>query len=251
MAWYTAIFLGLLQGFAEFLPISSSGHLLLFESLFGITDGGLLLTLILHLATLLAVVVVYRKRLWYLVRHPFSRETLQLGLATLITCSFVLLFKDVIDSFFNVTTLPYLFMLCGLILITPSVYQPKKNCHTWWQSVAMGLAQGVAVVPGLSRSGMTITAGRLSGMDSAQATDFSFLMSLPIILASLLFELMHGGSVQALGWGKIILSFATAFVAGIVAIKLMLKLTRKIDLRWFAIYLLLLGASLLCCNLWV
>ncbi len=244
MAWYTAVFLGLLQGFAEFLPISSSGHLLLFESFCGITDGGLLLTLILHLATLLAVVVVYWQRIWYLIRHPFCRESLQLILATVLTCSFVLVFKDLIDSLFNLQALPFLFCLCGIYLLLPTIFRPHSNHHSWWQSVAMGLAQGVAVVPGLSRSGMTITTGRLSGMDTAQATDFSFLMSMPIILASLFFELFNGGSIHTLGLWSITLAFVTAFVAGIVAIKFMLNLTRKIDLRWFAVYLLLLGAGL-------
>jgi len=245
MAWYTAIFLGLLQGFAEFLPISSSGHLLLFEQFCGITDGGLLLTLILHLATLLAVVVVYRQRLWHLIRQPFSREALQLVCATMITCGFVLIFKDILDSLFTIQALPYLFLLCGVYLLFPTFLPSPKNKNSWWQTVAMGFAQGVAVVPGLSRSGVTITTGRLSGMEPTQATDFSFLMSIPIILASLLFELLSGGTIQALGWGSVFLAFATAFVAGVVAIKFMLNLTRKIDLRWFACYLFVLGAGLL------
>ncbi|MBO4726284.1 MAG: undecaprenyl-diphosphate phosphatase [Clostridia bacterium] len=255
MTWYTAVFLGLVQGLAEFLPISSSGHLLLFENLFGITDGGLLLTLILHLATLLAVVVVYRHRLWQMVRHPWNKETLRLGLATVITCVIVVLFHDVIDRLFTVAALPYAFLCAGIYLLVPAV----MNCYRrhqivtktvgaarpWWQAAAMGLAQGVAVVPGLSRSGLTITTGRLSGMSGAESTDFSFLMSIPIILASLVYELCRGGSVGNLGIGSILLAFVTAFLAGIVAIKIMLEITRKIDLRWFALYLLLLGAGLL------
>lgn len=245
MTWYTAIFLGLVQGLAEFLPISSSGHLLLFETWFGITDGGLLLTLILHLATLLAVVVVYHRRLWQLIRHPWCVETAQLGLATVITCGMVLVFHNVIDRLFSIAALPYMFLLCGIYLLLPTVLKPKTNERRWLHAVTMGSAQGVAVVPGLSRSGMTITTGRLSGMTSAESTDFSFLMSLPIILASLLWELLQGGSVQNLGVGSILLAFVTAFVSGIVAIKFMLNLTRKIDLRWFAVYLLVLGGGLL------
>ena len=255
MAWYTAVFLGLVQGLAEFLPISSSGHLMLFESLFGITDGGLLLTLILHLATLLAVVVVYRRRLWQLIRHPWNVENLRLALATAITCVLVLLFHDVIDSMFSLAALPFAFIAAGVYLLLPAVLgwcrrplvevTTPSNRRRWWQAAAMGFAQGVAVVPGLSRSGLTITTGRLSGMTSAESTDFSFLMSIPIILASLLFELLRGGSVQNLGFGSIVLAFVTAFVAGIIAIKFMLNLTRKIDLRWFAVYLLLLGGGLL------
>ena len=246
MAWYTAIFLGLVQGLAEFLPVSSSGHLLMFENLLGITDGGLLLTLILHLATLLAVVVVYWQRLWQMIRHPFSRETWQLVVATGLTCSLVLIFNDVIDQLFTIHALPFLFIICGVYLLLPNLIKPKINQRTWRQAVMMGFAQGIAVVPGLSRSGLTITTGRLAGMPATNATDFSFLMSLPIILASFLYEILRGGSVQALGWGNVVLAFITAFVSGIVAIKFMLNVTRKIDLRWFAVYLLLLGVSLLC-----
>ena len=255
MAWYTAVFLGLVQGLAEFLPISSSGHLLLFESLFGITDGGLLLTLLLHLATLLAVVVVYRRRLWQMVRHPWNQETFRLGLATIITCVIVVLFHDVLDRLFTVSALPYAFIAAGIYLMMPTVLgwfrrqqvttKPAHAARPWWQATLMGLAQGVAVVPGLSRSGLTITTGRLSGMSGAESTDFSFLMSIPIILASLVYELLRGGSVGNLGMGSIMLAFVTAFIAGIVAIKIMLAITRKIDLRWFALYLLLLGAGFL------
>ncbi|MCM1404438.1 MAG: undecaprenyl-diphosphate phosphatase [Prevotella sp.] len=259
MAWYTAIFLGLVQGLAEFLPISSSGHLLLFQSLFGITDGGLLLTLLLHLATLLAVVVVYRRRLWAMIRHPWNAENFRLLLATVITCVMVVLFHDLMDQMFSLAALPYAFLAAGVYLLLPTVLgccrRPASTAvgvttlpsprRRWWQSVAMGVAQGVAVVPGLSRSGLTITTGRLCGMTSAASTDFSFLMSIPIILASLVYELLGGGSIQNLGVGSILLAFVTAFVAGIVAIKFMLNLTRKIDLRWFAVYLLLLGGWLL------
>lgn len=249
MAWYTAIFLGLVQGLAEFLPISSSGHLLLFESWFGITDGGLLLTLLLHLATLLAVVVVYHRRLWQLIRHPWCLETAQLIMATIITCGIVVVCHDVIDQLFTISALPFSFIACGIYLLLPTIWRLQTNNQTWLQTMAMGVAQGVAVVPGLSRSGMTITTGRLSGMSATNSVDFSFLMSIPIILVSLVYELIRGGNLETLGAGSIVLAFITAFIAGIVAIKLMLNLTRKIDLRWFAIYLLLLGSVLCVINL--
>ncbi|MCQ2382177.1 MAG: undecaprenyl-diphosphate phosphatase [Clostridia bacterium] len=252
MAWYTAIFLGIIQGLAEFLPISSSGHLLLFETLFGITDGGLLLTLILHLATLLAVVVVYRKKLWQMIRHPWNLEMARLVIATLVTCVIVLVFHNLIDSLFSIAILPYAFIVAGIYLLLPTFLrrkikpteEPKKQ-QQWWQAIAMGFAQGAAVVPGLSRSGLTITTGRLCGMTSSSSTDFSFLMSIPIILASLLYEILRGGSIYAVGISSIVLAFCTAFIAGILAIKIMLEITRKIDLRWFAYYLLLLGGGLL------
>lgn len=251
MAWYTAIFLGLVQGLAEFLPVSSSGHLLLFENLLGITDGGLLLTLLLHCATLLAVVVVYRHRLWQMIRHPWQKETWQLVVATVLTCGIVLAFNDVIDRLFTIQALPYLFLICGVVLLLPTLLKPQTNQRTWVQAVVMGVAQGVAVVPGLSRSGLTIVSGRLAGKSNAEATDFSFLMSLPIIVASLVFELVRGGDIQSLGFGSVFLAFVTAFISGIIAIKFMISLVRKIDLRWFAVYLLGLGIWLLCANVLV
>lgn len=249
MKWYTAVFLGLVQGLTEFLPISSSGHLLLFESWFRITDGGLLLTILLHLATLLAVVVVYHQRLWQLLRHPWQKETLHLALATVATCGVVLIFHDVIEQLFTVAALPYAFLMAGIYLLLPTIWRREKTVvgqkQKWWQAAAVGLAQGVAVVPGLSRSGLTITTGRLCGMDATEATDFSFVMSIPIIIGSLLYEILRGGSLQSLGVGNIVLAFVTAFVVGILAIKLMLEIARKIDLRWFALYLMVLGAGLM------
>ena len=251
MTWYTAVFLGLVQGLAEFLPISSSGHLLLLENWLGIKDGGLLLTVVLHLATLLAVVVVYRKKLWQLLRQPRNSETVSLVIATIVTCAVVLAFHGLIEHLFTVTALPFTFLMTGIYLCLPGWLRKsadkklKTQKTAWWQAAVVGLSQGIAVVPGLSRSGLTITTGRLCGMNATHATDFSFLMSLPIILGSLLFELLRGGNLQTFSPGSVILAFVTAFVAGVVAIKFMVNLTRKIDLRWFAVYLLILGIGLL------
>lgn len=245
MVWYTAVFLGLVQGLAEFLPISSSGHLLLFEHWFGITDGGLLFTIVLHLATLLAVVVVYRARLWQLIKHPFCRENWLLLVATLVTCGLVLIFKDWADQLFGWSALPFMFILGGVYLLLPGIIKPRSHQHRWWQAVAMGVAQGVAVVPGLTRSGLTITTGQLAGLPKDQAADFSFIMSIPIIIASLVYEIGAGGTLGHVGVGNLLLAFAAAFVSGIVAIKLMLRLLRQVDLRWFAVYLFVLGGGLL------
>ena len=245
MAWYTAVFLGLVQGVAEFLPISSSGHLLLFQHLFGVTDGGLLFTIILHLATLLAVVVVYRQRLWQLMKTPFCRYNWLLVVATLITCVFVVCFQGLIDRCFGFNALPFMFMVGGVYLLLPGLCQPRPRQKPWWQAVAMGLAQGVAVVPGLTRSGLTMTTGQLAGLPKDQAADFSFIMSIPIIIASLVYEVLHGATLVQIGWGPLVLAFVTAFVSGVWAIKWLLRLLRQVDLRWFAFYLLLLGGGLL------
>lgn len=249
MQWYTAVFLGLLQGLAEFLPISSSGHLLLFETWFGIAEGGLWLTVCLHLATLLAVIVEYRRKLWQMLRHPWNLETAYLVLATVVTCGVVLVFHDGLKSLFTVRTLPYMFLICGAYLMLPGLLKIRKQPkRPWVQAAVVGLAQGLAVVPGLSRSGLTITTGRLMGMETREATDFSFLLSIPIILGSLVYEIVQGGDTANLGVGNVLLACISAFVAGVVALRWMLKLTSKIDLRWFAWYLLILGSVLTVVN---
>jgi undecaprenyl-diphosphatase len=245
MAWWTAVFLGIVQGLAEFLPISSSGHLMLFEHLFGVTDGGLLFNIILHIATLLAIAAVYYKRIWALAKKPFCKYNLMLILATAITCAFVLLFKDTIDKTFNVGFLPFAFILTAAVLLLPSIIKPRvKGELGWGAAIASGFAQGLAVVPGFSRSGFTITAGQLSGADKTEAADFSFLMSIPIIAASLLFTIISGGEIVSVGITNIIIAFVSAFVSGIFAIKFMLSVVKKIDLKWFSLYLFVIGAFL-------
>ncbi len=246
MLWYTAVFLGLVQGLAEFLPISSSGHLLLFGHLFGIKEGGLLFNIILHIGTLLAVVIVYYKQIWELVKKPFCKYNLLLALATVITCGFVLLFKDAIDSMIDISILPFSFIVTGVVLLLPSIIKPKQNNKSWLHAGIQGLMQGIAVVPGFSRSGFTIVSGQLAGMQRREAADFSFLMSIPIIIASLLFEIISGGVVVNIGIGNFILAFLTAFVSGIIAIKFMLVIIKKVKLYWFSIYLFILGVFLLC-----
>ena len=248
MAWYTAVFFGLVQGLAEFLPISSSGHLLLFEHLFGVAESGLLFTIVLHLATLLAVVVVYRKRLWQMLRHPWQRENWRLLVATVVTCALVLITKPWFDSLFTFAALPFTFMVAGVVLLLPTVIKRRPTNRPWVSAVAVGLAQGVAVLPGLTRSGCTMVAGQLCGMSQTDAADFSFLLSIPIILASLGYELLSGGNLGNVNFGSLALAFVTAFVAGIVAIKWLLNLLGKADWRGFAVYLLLLGGGLLLLN---
>ncbi|MDR0384128.1 MAG: undecaprenyl-diphosphate phosphatase [Christensenellaceae bacterium] len=252
MGIIAAIILGLLQGIAEFLPVSSSGHLLLFQYFFEIERGGMLFDIILHVATLFAVIVVYRKRLRLLL-------TWKMVIATAITCIFVLLFKNLIDKTFNIKFLPFAFMLTAVVLILPSLI--KKNAASITTNhnndgkdipkrkkippeYIMGLAQGIAVVPAFSRSGFTITAGQLAGMERTEAADFSFLMSIPIILASLLYEIISGGGFGSIEPLPMIIGFIAAFLSGIFAIKFMLTIIKKIDLRWFSLYLFALSITL-------
>jgi len=238
-------FLGLIQGLTEFLPVSSSGHLVLFSSLFGIEES-LFVSIILHVATLLSILVVFRKDVWKMVRHPFSKETMMIVVATIPTCILCLLLMPIIKMSFSGGLLPLCFLISAILLLTSEHVSKRKSQKelTYKSAFLIGVAQGFAVFPGVSRSGTTISAGLLCGNKKDDITKFSFLMSIPIILLSLLmeiFEIAVGGQAINVSVVGLLLSFFTAFVTGIFAIKLMVKVTQKSNLKFFAFYLLLIS----------
>lgn len=252
MTIWVALVLGIVQGLTEFLPVSSSGHLTLLNKIFGIDGNTLLLTILLHIATLFAVLYVLRKEIWQLIKHPFSREAKNLYLATIPTVLIVLISKGFLeDSFKSAKLLPYCFMLTAVLLAVTfflsektkqkNLYYPsvgfRSNART---SIVMGIAQGLAVLPGISRSGSTICAGLLSGEDRGKVAKFSFIMSVPIILASMLYEIIKGdfGVLATEGMAApIAISFIASFIVGIASIKLMLRVVEKAKYYWFSIYL--------------
>jgi len=244
-----AIFLGLVQGIAEFLPISSSGHLILFQRLLNLPEDMMLFNIILHVATLLAVLIVFRKRIWQLVKKPFQKTNFALLIATIITVSFVLIFKDFIDRTMGASVLPFTFMITAVILVIASFLQdrPRKTNLintgnvTYTSSIATGFAQGLAVIPGFSRSGFTITAGLASGLDKERAAEFSFLMSIPIIIAALAYELVSNPIPTNIAPTPVIFGFIAALLSGIFAIKFMLHIIKNVKLYWFSVYLIILS----------
>ena len=257
MPIYLAIFLGLLQGITEFLPVSSSGHLILAQALFNMPESMLMFNIILHLATLLAVVIVFRKIIWELVTKPFCKTNLCLLLATAITVTIVLVFHDLIDRSFNSAILPVTFMVTAVVLFATSLVSggKKKESDEEGQrdinsdeslvtpGVAglAGFAQGIAVIPGLSRSGFTISACLLGGADRTNAARFSFLMSIPIIVASFVFELVRSDGALQIDVIPTLIAFVVALVSGILAIKFMLEIVKRIKLYWFSLYLVVLA----------
>ena len=242
MSILLSIFLGIVQGLTEFLPVSSSGHLILFQHLFSMPEDMLLFNIILHIATLLAVVIVFRARIWQLVRHPFNKMNLMLLISTAITVTFVLLFKDFIDSTFTYRILPMTFMLTAIILFSTTFIPNREREVTYKSSIAVGLSQFVAVIPGISRSGTTISTLLATGVKREAAAEFSFLMSIPIIIASFVFELMNvRGSGATLDFWPTALAFIAALVSGIFAIKFMLNVIKRVKLHWFSMYLVILA----------
>lgn len=260
MLW-VLVLLGLIQGLTEFLPVSSSGHLVLLYNIFGINGDNLLLSILLHVATLLSVVITYRKDLCQLIKHPFCKTNINLIIATIPTVLIVLFFKDIIDILFGGELLVFSFLLTALLLVISEFMSSKYNFVTnntnvininikWWQALLIGVSQGIAVIPGLSRSGTTISTALISGIDKENATKFSFILSIPVIIGSLIFEIMQGGtlSIDESFW-SVGLGFLVAFVIGMFAIKVMQKLVAKSKLYYFSYYLLVLSAVIVVFNL--
>lgn len=234
------IILGIVQGLTEFLPVSSSGHLVLLESLFDVEIDIILLNIFLHLGSLLAVIIYYRKMIWQLIRHPFNKTNLLLILATIPTVIIVLLFSDFIESSFGGQYLSFGFLVTALFMVIASFDYKGKNQMDKKTAVFMGIIQGLATLPGISRSGSTLTAGIVCGKDKKQVADFSFLMSIPVIIGSLVFECVKIESLS-LPLTDIIIGMIFSFIFGYIAIKWMIQIVKKAKLYYFSIYLIILA----------
>ena len=255
---FKSILLGTVQGLTEFLPVSSSGHLILLQRALGYSlEGGSMtfINIMLHFGTLLAVIFVFRKDLLRCFRRPF--KPLFMLIAATVPAGLVGLFlEDKIDALFSgARGILYLSICFGitaaLLLVCEAVAQRRKRVSPfgWRQTAAMGLMQAVAVLPGISRSGSTIAVGTLAGAKPEDASRFSFLMSVPIILGGVILGLKGAifdrpetfTQMGAAGIVGMICGVAAAAVSGFLAIKLMLRVMQKADYKWFALYLLLLS----------
>ncbi|MBQ8845230.1 MAG: undecaprenyl-diphosphate phosphatase [Clostridia bacterium] len=235
------LLLGLVQGLTEFLPVSSSGHLVFLSYLFNVEDS-LFLSIVLHIATLISVLIVFYKDVWEMIKHPFSEETLKLVTATIPTCIIALLFSPLFDSAFEGLFLPFCFMISAVLLILTEIFSKgslEKDLN-FKVALFMGIAQGLAIFPGISRSGATICTGTLCRANKAKVAKFSFLMSIPIIVLSMLMEVYEivvnkvTININIIG---LILSFIVAVIVGVFSIKFMIRLTTKANFKWFGVYL--------------
>ncbi len=267
MSNFEAFILGLVQGLAEFLPISSSGHTTLLQMLFGIDEAPELLNVLLHLGTLLVVLAVYRKRIANMLRHPFKSELKLVILATIPTVIAAVTIKDKAEELLGGNKyLGYCFLFTSFILLVgEAVNRLRTRKHKpvqWSDALVMGCMQVLAIVPGVSRLGSTASGGMMTGLSRRRSVDFSFLMSIPAILGSAVLgakdiwdaageaNVSFMTQLQALvtqmgGAVPLLIGVGTAAVAGFLAIRLMLYIVRHIGLRWFAAYTFLLGAFLI------
>ena len=252
MKVFTAIVLGLIQGLCEFLPVSSSGHLLLAEKAFGITDGGYAFTVLLHVGTLIAVLIVYRKRVWKMISHPIEqlKYWLWMILATAVTLGVKLALDDFFDTAEDGRVLGYCFILTALILVLSDMLRARLECRNtvpnmkWYHPVIIGLMQGIAILPGVSRSGSTIAGATVCRLKREDAAEFSFLLSIPAILGGAVLEIpkaIKEGTAN-INYLACAVGVAVAAVSGYFAVRFMIRLITKHSFKWFAVYTAVLGA---------
>jgi len=249
-----AIILGLIQGLTEFLPVSSSGHLILSKKVFGFdTESfGLTFDIALHLATLVAVFIVLRKDIGAILKKPFQKLTFFLIIATIPAALVGIFFDDYVESMASSGGfLGIAFLFTAIILIFAERRKKngsKKNLDNMnmFDSFAIGASQAVAIMPGISRSGSTFSMGTYVGLKKDAALRFSFLLSIPVILGSVVLGVKDiVETSQAVNWGCLIAGMLSAGISGYISVKFMLDFFPKRKLYIFAIYLIILGVFVL------
>lgn len=252
MNWFEAIVLGLIQGLTEFLPVSSSGHLELGKYLFGMDhEANFYFSIAVHGATVLSTIVVLWKEITGLFKGFFkfrmNEETIYIFklLISMIPVGIAGFFlQDIVNAYFtgNMVALGIQFMITALFLFLTLVIKPKERPIGYLDSFIIGIAQAIAILPAISRSGATIATGMMLGNRKADIAKFSFLMVLiPIIGAN--FVEFRSGDFSSEGTSILIIlaGFFTAFVSGYFACKWMINLVKKGNLVWFAVYCVLVG----------
>ncbi len=247
MTWTDALVLGLVQGLTEFLPISSSGHLVLTQHALGIDAPGTDLEIAVHLGTLLAVVLYYAKDLRAVVRDVFARgPTARLGwmvvVGTLPIVGVGLFLREPIRALFDEPRWSaFGLLLTGVLMLASRLARKRPGAPGFGYAVIVGCAQAVAILPGISRSGSTITTGMFLGDDPVRAARFSFLLSIPAILGAAVLMLKDGGLSAASDVPKLLAAGFVAFASGLAAIAFLIRLLGQGRLAWFGPYCLALG----------
>ncbi|MBR5014949.1 MAG: undecaprenyl-diphosphate phosphatase [Bacteroidales bacterium] len=281
MEWFEAVLLGLIQGLTEFLPVSSSGHLEIGKVLLGVeTTEDLLFTTMVHAATVLSTIIVFRKQIWDLLKGFFcgikdwkiteneagkkvfvcndqTDYLFKIALSMIPIMVVGLFFKDSVEALFGSIQVVGFALIVTALLLFFSDYASRpgrrsifpaneyRNGISYWQAFAIGLGQSFAVVPGLSRSGTTISTGLICGVRRESMAQFSFLMVLVPILGETFLEIVGGEfGASSVGALPLILGFVSAFLSGLFACKAMVALVKKAKLSWFALYCLVAAACI-------
>lgn len=260
MEWFEALVLGLVQGLTEFLPVSSSGHLAIGRALLGVDAGeDLIFEVTVHAATVMSTIVVFRREILQLLKgvlkFRYNDETdyvLKIILSMVPVFVVGMFFKPCVESLFSSLTVVGCALLVTALLLffsdryAPSAKNNARNSISWGQAFIVGVGQALAVVPGLSRSGTTISVGLLSGISRSDVARFSFLMVLVPILGEMFLDVAGGGvASSSVGIVPLATGFAAAFVSGLLACRVMIALVRRARLSWFALYCAAVGAAVI------
>lgn len=267
MGYIEAIVLGLVQGLSEFLPISSSGHLAVLQSLFEINeDKVIFFAVLLHIGTLVSIFVVYHKDIYALIKELFllfkdiftgkglrikERPIRKLGIMIIVssipTAIMGLLFSDYIDKIFgSLTVIAICWIITGFILLfSEKLKKNKKEIEgmKYRNAIFIGICQGLAIMPGISRSGSTIVGSLVTGLKREFAVEFAFLISIPAILGSAILEFPKAikAGIEPSTIGPMIVGFLVAAISGYFAITTMIKIVSKHKMRYFSYYVWIIG----------
>ncbi len=251
----SAILLGLIQGLTEFLPVSSSGHLVLSQHLLGFEGSNLAFDLVVHLATLLAVIIYFRKDIYNILTSAISGSgeingrlwISMIAIGTVPTAIIGYSFEEQFKAMFAAPRIVALMLWVTAVILIISDRIPIKdnsgNRLTIWRALVIGTSQGLAIIPGISRSGSTISAAIFSGMNPDRAARFSFLLSIPAILGASLMESKDIAAVASVNIPAYAAAALAAFMSGYLAIDILLKMVVKRKLWRFSVYLFFVGLA--------
>jgi len=253
-----SIILGIVQGLTEFLPVSSSGHLVIFQKLLKFNDPGVLFEIAVHLGTLVAVIIYFRKDIWEIIQSIFNwrkdaPENIKyahhllfyLIIASVITAIIGFAFKNIFESLFENTVLVGFMLIItgGILFASDKIRNTTKKKMSVPSSLLVGFAQSIAIIPGISRSGATITTGIFTGRTRDLATRFSFLLSIPAILGATILKIKNMQS--AMSSSEVVLNFIlggiVAAIVGYFAISFLIKMIKQAELFYFSIYCWIIG----------
>lgn len=250
MSYFDAILLGIIQGLTEFLPISSSGHLVLTQEILGVKQPGVSFELILHLGTLLAVLVYFRRQLVALIRSIFDSNLMQersmimfLIAGTIPAVIVGLFFKNYFEQAFGSPAFTSaMLIVTGLILFSTRLVKKGDKRVTLLAAIIIGIGQALAILPGISRSGSTIATGMLFGVRPSKAAEFSFLLAIPAILGAVVLKIDDLLAIDTALIGQYVVGTIFSFIFGLAAVSMLLAVIKKGKLEYFAYYCVAVGA---------
>ena len=254
MSYLESLILGIIQGLTEFLPVSSSGHLELGKAIFGdhsLPQDSLMFTVVLHFATALSTLVVFRKEVYEIFKGLFQfkwNEELEFSIKIIISMIpatiIGLLFEKQLEEFFGgrVFFVGTMLLITGILLLLADRAKHTDKKVSYGNALIVGISQAIAMLPGISRSGATISTSVLLGIDRTRAARFSFLMVVPLILGKVGKDILSGEiSYENAHFGQLSVGFIAAFISGLFACNWMITLVRKSKLTYFAVYCFIVG----------